>query len=100
MQGTQSGIWGLLGDMVVVNWVYADEKQEYAEAAKQDAQNILAQLPTLIANLGLPKGTPIRYTLHEGKLIGNLGTKATLASQWRTVFAQAIIKLEHEDALL
>lgn len=100
MQGTQSGIWGLLGDMVVVSWLYADDKPEYAEAAKQDAQNILAQLPTLIANLGLPKHTPIRYTTHEGKLIGNLGANATLASQWRTIFAQAIIKLEHEDTLI
>ncbi len=100
MQGTQSGIWGLLGDMVVVSWLYAGDKPEYAEAAKQDAQHILAQLPTIIANLGLPKDTPIRYTTHEGKLIGNLGANATLASQWRTIFAQAIIKLEHEDTLI
>ncbi|MFM9834850.1 MAG: molecular chaperone TorD, partial [Methylophilaceae bacterium] len=100
MQGTQSGIWGLLGDMVVVCWIYADDKPEYEEAAKQDAQNILAQLPTLIESLGLPKQTPIRYTTHTGKLVGDLGANATLASQWRTIFAQAVIKLEHEDTLL
>jgi len=100
MQGTQSGIWGLLGDMVVVSWVYSDDKPEYAEAAQADAQNILAQLPTLIVGLGLPKQTPIRYTTHTGKLVGNLGENATLASQWRTLFAQAIIKLDYEDKLL
>ena len=100
MQGTQSGIWGLLGDMVVVSWVYSDDKPEYAEAAQADAQNILAQMPTLILGLGLPKQTPIRYTTHTGKLVGNLGENATLASQWRTLFAQAIIKLDFEDKLL
>jgi adenylate cyclase len=100
MQGTQSGIWGLLGDMVVVSWVYSDDKPEYAEVAQADAQNILAQLPTLIVGLGLPKQTPIRYTTHTGKLVGNLGENATLASQWRTLFAQAIIKLDYEDKLL
>jgi CHASE2 domain-containing sensor protein len=100
MQGTQSGIWGLLGDMIVVSWVYADDKSEYAEAAHADAQNILAQLTTLIVGLGLPKQTPIRYTTHTGKLVGNLGENATLASQWRTLFAQSIIKLDHEDKLL
>jgi adenylate cyclase len=100
MQGTQSGIWGLLGDMVVISWVYADDKPEYAVSAQDDAQNILAQLPTLIVGLGLPKQTPIRYTTHTGRLVGNLGENATLASQWRTLFAQAIIKLDHEDTLL
>ena len=79
--------------------LYAEDKPEYAVAAKQDAQAIIAQLSTLIENLGLPKETVTRYTTHEGKLIANLGTNATLASQWRTIFAQAVIKLEHEDTL-
>ena len=100
IHSTQSGIWGLFGDMLVISWLYADDKPEYLAAAKQDAQTIIAQLPTLIENLGLPKGTLTRYTTHQGKLIGNLGANATLASQWRTVFAQAVIKLEHEDTLV
>lgn len=94
IQGIQKGIWGLFGDMVVVNWQYADDKPQYATAAKQDAENIVAQLPTLIEKLGLPNGTGIRYVLHDGKLDGAT-TGATLASQWRTLFAQAVIKLEH-----
>lgn len=96
LHGTQSGIWGLFGDMAVVSWMYADNKPEYGAAAKQDAQNIAQQLPTLIANMGLPDSTATRYTLHEGKLINHSVT--TLASQWRTLFAQAVIKLEHNDA--
>lgn len=100
LHGTQSGIWGLFGDMLVVSWLYADNKPEYTEAATKDAQNILVQLPTLLENIGLPKHTAVRYTTHTGKLIGNLGANATLASQWRTIFAQAVIKLEYEDTLI
>ena len=100
IHGTQSGIWGLFGDMLVVSWIYADDKPEYATAAMQDAQNIIKQLSTLVEDLGLPKGTATRYTTHDGKLIGSLGANATLASQWRTIFAQAVIKLEHEDTLV
>jgi adenylate cyclase len=94
LQGTQSGVWGLFGDMVLVNWVYADSKAEYAAAAQQDAQTISQQLPTFIANLGLPTNTITRYALHDGKLLSKQSNG--LASQWRTLFAQAVIKLEHE----
>ena len=95
LQGTQSGIWGLFGDMILINWMYADNKAEYAAAAKQDALQISSQLPTFIANLGLPTNTITRYALHEGKLSKQTATR--LASQWRTLFAQAVIKLEHEN---
>jgi adenylate cyclase len=94
LQGTQSGIWGLFGDMLLVNWMYADNKAEYVDAAKRDAQTIAQQLPTFIANLGLPTNTITRYALHEGKLSNE---STSLASQWRTLFAQAVIKLEHEN---
>ncbi len=94
LQGTQSGIWGLFGDMLLINWMYADSKAEYAAAAKQDALHISSQLPTFIANCGLPTNTVTRYALHEGKLNNQT---SSLASQWRTLFAQAVIKLEHEN---
>ncbi len=95
LQGTQSGIWGLFGDMLVVSWIFADTKTEYAATAKQDAQAIASQLTTLIANIGLPINTATRYALHEGRLINQNTT--SLASQWRSLFAQAVIKLEHEN---
>ena len=98
LQGTQSGIWGLFGDMLLVSWMYADNKAEYGDAAKQDAQTIAQLLPTFIANLGLPTSTITRYSLHEGKLSNQSATLVanSIASQWRTLFAQAVIKLEHE----
>jgi adenylate cyclase len=97
LTGTQSGIWGLFGDMIVVSWVFSGDKPEYAAAAKQDAQAIASQLTTLISELGLPTNTTTRYALHEGKLLNQANSASPLASQWRTLFAQAVIKLEHEN---
>ncbi len=98
LTGTQSGIWGLFGDMIVVSWVFSDAKPEYAAAAKQDALAIASQLTTLITELGLPTNTITRYALHEGKLLNQTSTASvSIASQWRTLFAQAVIKLEHEN---
>ena len=99
LHGTQSGIWGLFGDMVVVSWMFANSKVEYSAAARQDAEHIAQQLPTLIAHLGLPTSTVTRYALHEGKLMGSRNARSALASQWRTLFAQAVIKLEQHDSL-
>ena len=92
MQGTQSGIWGLFGDMVVVSWLYAANQAEYAASAKQDAQTIAEQLPLIITKLGLPNSTATRYALHEGILANQ--PDISMASQWRRLFAKAVLVLE------
>jgi adenylate cyclase len=96
LAGTQSGIWGLFGDMVVVSWMFADKNEAFSSAAKQDAAQIAQQLATLITHIGLPISTVTRYVLHEGRLASAQNDADSLASQWRTIFAQAVIKLEHE----
>lgn len=96
IHGTQSGIWGLFGDMLVVSWLYADNHAEYADAALADAQNIAQQLPQIIAQVGLPNGTAARYSLHAGKL-NSQSDVVSMASQWRSLFAQAVLKLEHPE---
>lgn len=97
--GTQTGIWGLFGDMVIVSWLYSDEKPEYKTTAQQDARRMMDILPAHIEALGLPKQTLIRYASHEGKLLqSNIPANSqTLGAQWRTLFAQLIIQLEHGD---
>jgi len=100
LHGIQSGIWGLFGDIFLVSWVYSSKNDAYRQSAYQDAQRIAAHLPSVVAEVGLPASTLMRYATHEGKLIhAARGDHQTLvASQWRTLFAQAIIKLEHTDA--
>ena len=92
LHGTQSGIWGLFGDMVIVSWQFEQNQPEYTASAKQDAQLISAQLARMIKKLGLPESTETRYILYEAKLINQ--PAANLASQWRVLFAQAVIQLE------
>ncbi|HPH05759.1 MAG TPA: CHASE2 domain-containing protein [Methylotenera sp.] len=96
INGTQGGIWGLFGDMVAISWQFSENKPEYIAAAKQDAQHIAEQLPTLIEDLGLSEKLVVRYAVHEGKI--SHASALSLASQWRTLFAQSIIKLEHEQS--
>lgn len=90
LKGTQGGIWGLFGDMVVVSWTYAASKPEYAEQAHLDADQLLAQLPGIMIDLGLPGSTSVRYVKHDGVLVA----ETAMARQWRSLFAHAIIKLE------
>ncbi|WP_020168578.1 MULTISPECIES: CHASE2 domain-containing protein [Methylotenera] len=96
IHGTQSGIWGLFGDMIVVSWMFANNKPEYAETARKDASQLAEKLPDLINHCGLPSTTVTRYTLHTGKLaqLQTTDSAISLASQWRILFAQAVIQLE------
>jgi len=90
LTGTQSGIWGLFGDMVIVSWQYAPEAT-YRESAIKDAQQLATQLQQLLDNLSLPGHPLVRYGMHQG----NIANRADqLAAQWRVLFAQAMIQLE------
>jgi adenylate cyclase len=91
LKGSQSGIWGLFGDMVIVSWTYAETQEEYAQQAKLDADQLAEKLSTILLRLGLPGDTQVHYAMHKGGLTGD----KPLANQWRSLFAQAILKLEH-----
>jgi len=90
LKGTQSGIWGLFGDIVIVSWTYASNVTEYADQVNKDASTIAIGLTRIIATLGLPDTTRVTHTLQHGLLTAH----QPLASQWRNLFAQSIIKLE------
>lgn len=91
LKGSQSGIWGLFGDMAVVSWTYAETQEEYAQQAKLDADQLADRLSEILKNIGLPGDTQVHYAMHKGGLAGD----KPLANQWRSLFAQAILKLEH-----
>jgi len=95
VKGTQSGIWGLFSDMVVVSWAYTNINQTgsnktVADKVEQDATQLGAQLSSLLQSSGMPDDASVRYVMH----IGTLNTEKPMASQWRGLFAQAIIKLD------
>jgi len=90
LKGTQSGIWGLFSDVVVVSWAYSHSDETAAARMQQDAAELGAQLNSLLQNLGMPDDVSVRYTQHTG----TLNTDKPMANQWRGLFAQAIIKLD------
>lgn len=90
LKGTQSGIWGLFSDMLMVNWAYQYDDEAQAAKVQQDATQLGLQLKTLLQNAGMPNNTAVRYTQY----IGVLNAEKSLDSQWRGLFAQAIIKLD------
>ena len=90
LKGTQSGIWGLFSDMVVISWAYTANNESEAKNAQHDATQLGLQLNTLLQNSGMPDDAVARYTQH----IGTLNTDKPMASQWRGLFAQAVIKLD------
>lgn len=90
IKGTQSGIWGLFTDLVVVSWAYDSQNTESAAQANQDAENLSRQLLSLLQSAGAPSDARLRYAIHTGVL----HIEKPTANQWRGLFAQAIIKLD------
>lgn len=90
LKGTQSGIWGLFTDLVIVSWAYDSQQPESAAKAQHDAEQLSKQLSNLLQLAGAPSGVSLRYAMHAGVL----HVDKTTANQWRGLFAQAIIKLD------
>ena len=90
LKGTQSGIWGLFSDMITVSWAYSSGHAEEAEKVKNDATQLGLQLKNLLQNTGMPDNTTVRYVQHTGVL----NAEKPMDSQWRCLFAQAILKLD------
>jgi len=90
LKGAQSGVWGLFGDMFIVSWAYPHDDEAVAKKVEQDANQLGLQLKALLENIGMPKDTAVRYVQH----IGILNAEKPMGSQWRGLFAQAIIKLD------
>ncbi|HQR50381.1 MAG TPA: CHASE2 domain-containing protein [Methylophilaceae bacterium] len=91
IKGSQSGIWGLFGDMLVVGWTCAPNDAKQTGEIRREAAEIAGRLNPLLQKIGLPDGITTRHVLHEGLIAGDKG----LAPQWRILFAEAVIELEH-----
>jgi hypothetical protein len=93
LKGTQSGIWGLFSDMITVCWAYPHDNEVEAKKVNADAAQLGWQLRSILQNTGIPDDSTVRYTQHTGIL----NAEKPMDSQWRGLFAQAIIKLDMLD---
>ena len=91
LKGIQSGIWGLFGDMLVIRWTCPHDNAAQADRIRQEATKVGEQLAAALRRAGVQSGVDAYHALHEGVLSGD----KPLAPQWRALFAQAILKLEH-----
>ena len=91
LKGIQSGIWGLFGDMLVIRWTCPHDNAAQADRIRQEAVKVGEQLAAALRRAGVQSGVDAYHALHEGVLSGD----KPLAPQWRALFAQAILKLEH-----
>lgn len=85
LKGSQTGIWGLFGDVLLVTWM------QPADLAKTDATQLAQALPGIIQR----QGVAIHAT-HHTLLQSQLNVSQDTAAQWRRLFAQAIIQLDQE----
>jgi adenylate cyclase len=110
LKGTQTGIWGLFSDIILVSWTYHAEDATESQQVHEDSAHLADALKTLPREFGLSDNHHIRYVMHEGSLnmnrqdiqddaknglendLSNIGHD--LASQWRRLFAEALMKLE------
>jgi hypothetical protein len=90
LKGTQSGIWGLFSDIITVSWAMPHDNEDEATKSQTAANALGEQLKSLLDDVGLPDDASARYIVHNSVL----NTDKPIASQWRILFAQAIIKLE------
>ena len=94
LKGLQSGLWGLFVDMVIVSWTYASAQEDEARQIKRDAEQLAERLAAIVKRLGLPAKTRIHHTIYQGELVNDI----PLAGQWRSLFAEAILKLEATES--
>jgi hypothetical protein len=88
LKGAHAGFWGLFGEMLLVSWRGDDATTE----APRDVRHLLDRLPMLLRQAGVPTQVNIRHALQDA----TLDSTKPAAPQWRSLFAQAILKLEQQ----
>jgi adenylate cyclase len=91
LKSDQKGLWDLFAKTFAVSWVVARTPE--AEAlVEQDVAAVLAALPPLLQkNLAYEEEAP-EWFLHHGAITGG----ASAASEWRVLFAAALLKWEEQ----
>ncbi len=85
LKGVHAGTWALFGEILLINWRDAN-----AEKAPEDVLRLIDRLPELLKQAGVPSKINIRHALQQTVL----DHEKPAAPQWRSLFAQAVLKLE------
>jgi len=88
LKGLHSGTWDLFSEILLISW-----RGIAVQQASQDMQRLLERLPVLLRSSGIPTQVTIRHAVQTGLL----DSTKTAAAQWRSLFAQAILKLDRQE---
>lgn len=87
LKGSHAGLWSLFGELLLVSW-----RSDDAAEAPEDLRQLLDRLPKWLRQAGVPTQVNIRHAL----LDATLDNTKPAAPQWRSLFAQVILNLEHQ----
>lgn len=97
MRGSQSGIWGLFVDTIVITWLETKVEtandtvsQPQQEATAAGLARLHQDMPKHLKKIGLPANTPWFYASFQAQFQQD----QALDSQWRILFARAMLALE------
>jgi CHASE2 domain-containing sensor protein len=85
LKGSHTGMWALFGETLLISW-----RDNDADKAPEDILHLIARLPGLLKQAGVPSTITIRHALQQTVL----DNEKPAAPQWRSLFAQAVLKLE------
>jgi CHASE2 domain-containing sensor protein len=86
LKGSHAGMWALFDEILLVTW-----RGNAPEKAPEDILHLIANLPGLLKKVGVPSQVNIRHALQKTVL----DNEKPAAPQWRSLFAQTVLKLEH-----
>lgn len=90
LTGTQTGIWGLMTNILIISWRCAVNDKTAVEQIEKDAEIKLEQLAASIQALGLNPHTRLTHSLSSI----TFDSSQPLANQWRQLFAEALLNLK------
>jgi CHASE2 domain-containing sensor protein len=93
LTGDQKGLWDLFENTLAISWVAAADDADAQDAIRQDAEVVLAALPTVLQRHLAQPDNAASHFIHQGRLDG--GAAATAG--WRTMFAEALLEWDQQE---
>lgn len=91
LRGSQRGIWGVLGNMLIVSWTHAAGDEVAARAIAREAGDLVAAMPGLVEGVRIAGETVRDHTVHV-KALGIDGAHPT-EPEWRRLFAETLERM-------
>lgn len=93
LTGDQKGLWDLFEHTLAISWVSSADDAGAQEAIRQDAEAVLAALPTVLRRHLVQPDNAATHFVHSGRIAGG----AAAAAGWRTMFAEALLEWDQQE---